>query len=221
MHEGRFGRLWAEWDRRVDAGERPEDILDEAKDEDLVEVLAGESDVDRRYTRDIIATELLNRLHERTKHPAKAKAVAASAKTAHAVARESQGPIHRAEEILKASGEWDLGASVSASAYASLDATREAFDAAKDQAEDLQANLSTSRGGSELAEEAAQTAEEGREITREIEGKMDEIGRGKEGREASAAAKRIQKEARRAADVAVPEASGIDAKDASAARDRP
>lgn len=200
----RFGRLWSEWDRRVAAGETPTALLRAAKDEDLIEILAGESRFDRKYARDIIATELLNRLHARgtTQHPG-AKGVEESAKNAHHAAQEGQEAIHHAEGILKATGQQELGAAVSASADASLKATQIAFDTAKVQSEVLHETLSQSRLGSELAADAAQKAEEGREITNELEATMTAIGRGKEGRAASEASLNIQRAADHAAEDAV------------------
>lgn len=199
--EARFGKLWSAWDARIATGQPPGDILRNAKDEDLVEILAGESRLDRRYARDIIATEILNRMHARstTQHPG-AREVEASARAAHEVAQDSQEAIHHAEGILKSSGQYALGAAVSASADASLLATGAAFDSAKIQAEALHETLAQSRVGAELAAEAAEVADEGREITRELEQKMDAIGRGKEGRAASAAARDIQRATERAAE---------------------
>lgn len=199
--EARFGRLWTEWDARVDRGESPTDILKSAKDEDLVEVLGGESVRNRKYARDIIATELLNRLHSRsTKHPAAAKAAEASAKLAHDAATEGQAAIHEAERLLKASGQEVLGASVSASAYASLDASKAAFDAAREHADSLHQTLAQSRVGGDLARDAALAAQEGSDITRTLAQQMKSIGKGKEGRAADAAGRNIQTTADKAAE---------------------
>lgn len=199
--EARFGRLWAAWDGRLATGERPGDILREAKDEELVEILAGESKLDRKYARDIIATEILNRMHARstTQHLG-ARGVEATAREAHEVAQGSQEAIHHAEGILKASGEFALGAAVSASADASLIATRAAFDSAKIQAEALHETLAQSRVGAELAVEAAHVADKGREVTRELEQKMRKMGRSEEGRAASAAARDVQRATEHAAE---------------------
>lgn len=165
--DARFGKLWAQWDARVDRGEAPADILESAKDEDLVEVLGGKSDLDRKYARDIIATELLNRLHSRSvKHPAAAKAAQDSAKIAHQAAEDGQEAIHKADNLLKESGQVELGTAVSASAYASLDASKAAFEAARDLSEDLHQTLSKSRAGGVLASDAARAAQEGSDITR-------------------------------------------------------
>lgn len=200
----RFGKLWIAWDARIAAGQLPRDMLKNAKDEELIELLAGESRLDRKYARDIIATEILNRMHARstTQHPG-ARGVETSAQAAYEVARDSQEAIHQAEGILKASGapgDFDLGAAVSASADASLHATQAAFDSAKIQAEALHETLAQSRVGAELAAEAAHVADEGREITRMLEQKMGSLGRAEEGRAASDAARNIQKATDQAAE---------------------
>lgn len=200
----RFGKLWAAWDARIAAGQPPRDILRDAQDEELIEILAGESRLDRKYARDIIATEILNRMHSRstTQHPG-AREVESSTKAAYEVARDAQEAIHLAEGILKASGvegNFTLGAAVSASADASLHATRAAFDSAKIQAEALHETLAQSRVGAELAAEAANVADAGREITRALEQTMGSLGRAEEGRAASDAARSIQKATDHAAD---------------------
>lgn len=200
----RFGKLWVEWDARIAAGDLPRDILRTAKDEELIEILAGESRLDRKYARDIIATEILNRMHTRsmTQHPG-ARSVEATARAAHEIAQDSQEAIHLAEGILKASGapsDYVLGAAVSASADASLHATQAAFDSAKIQAEALHETLAQSRIGAELAAEAAHVADDGREITRMLEQTMGKMGRGEEGRAASEAARNIQKATDQAAE---------------------
>lgn len=199
--EARFGKLWVEWDRRVAGGELPRAILENAKDEEIIELLAGESRLDRKYARDIVATEILNRMHRRslTQHPG-AREVEESARAAHKVAQDSQVAIHYAEGILKASGEFELGAAVSASADASLLAARAAFDSAKIQAEALHETLAQSRMGAELAAEAAAVADAGLKITRELERKMAAMGAGEAGRAASEASREIKEAADRAAE---------------------
>lgn len=198
--DARFGKLWADWDDRIDGGESPTDILRNSKDEDLVEVLGGESVLDRKYARDIIATELLNRLHVRSsKHPASAKGAQASAKVAHEAAKEGQEAIHHAEGILKRSGQKALGAAVSASAYKSLDASEAAFTAAKEHADTLHETLAQSRVGDDLAKDAARAAEEGRKITHKLGEQMESMGKGKEGRAAKEASRAIKTTADQAA----------------------
>lgn len=201
MDEARFGKLWEWWDARIAVGETPARILRDAKDEDLIELLGGESAQDRKYARDVIATELLNRTRARsTRQPAAASAAADSAGSAHEEARRSQGAIHEAEAILKGSGQWDLGASVSASAYRSLDATAAAFAAAKASAESLQLSLAQSRVSNELAEEAALVAREGRMITEEIGDEMERLGHGEAGRAAGEASRAVEDAADAAAE---------------------
>lgn len=200
----RFGKLWSAWDKRVAGGETPRGILKSAKDEELIELLAGESRRDRKFARDMISREISSRLRARsaTQHPG-ARDVEASARAAHELAQDSQEAIHHAEGILKASGkpgDFELGAAVSASADASLHATQAAFDSAKIQAEALHETLAQSRVGAALAAEAAHVADEGREITRALEQSMTSMGRGKEGRAASEASRDIQKATDQAAD---------------------
>lgn len=192
MDDARFGKLWKSWDARISSGETVEAILREAKDEDLVEILGGETRGERKYARDVIATELLNRLHARTiSQPASARAAADSARAANEVARDGQYAIHTAEEILKSSGQEELGASVSASAYASLDATEAAFQAADRHAETLEGNLAQSRIGTELAKDAVHAAKQGIKATHDLEHQMEELGKAKEGRAASEASQAI------------------------------
>lgn len=201
--EARFGRLWTEWDSRLDRGETPVDILREAKDEDLVEILAGESERDRKYARDIIATEILNRLHARSmRHPTAAKAAQASARLAHLAAKEGQEAIHLAEGLLKGSGQEALGAAVSASADASLAASKAAFTAAQQHADSLHQTLAQSRVGGELARDAAEAAEMGSEITRGLGEILKGIGREKEGQAAERAGRKIQATADQSAEAA-------------------
>lgn len=59
MH--RYRRLWERWDGAVAAGRRPHEFLQEVSDESLIELLAGATE-QRQYERDLIATELKNRM---------------------------------------------------------------------------------------------------------------------------------------------------------------
>lgn len=198
--EARFGKLWTEWDARIERGESPAEILKDSKDEDLVEVLGGESVHDRKYARDIIATELLNRLHSRaTKHPPAAKAAEASAKLAHDAAQEGQAAIHGAEKLLKSSGQEEFGDSVSKTAYASLDASKAAHESAREHADSLHQTLGQSRAGGDLARDAADAAQAGSDLTETLQQQMKSIGRSKEGQAASAAGQKIKLTADKAA----------------------
>lgn len=199
--EARFGKLWREWDARVDRGEAPGTILKDAKDEDLVEILGGESAKDRKYARDIIATELLNRLYSRTReHPSAAKAAEASARRAHDAAKEGQAAIHEAEGLLKTSGQKELGDSVSSSAYATLDASKAALDDVEKHAASLEQTLGQSRAGGDLARDTAEAAQAGSDVTHKLEQQMKRIGKGKEGKAAAEAGEKIQATADKAAE---------------------
>ena len=57
----RFERLWVEWDRLIEAGRNPVDLLRELLDDDILRLLASGGDA-RRYEHDILMTELHNRL---------------------------------------------------------------------------------------------------------------------------------------------------------------
>jgi hypothetical protein len=59
----RFERLWTAWQERIARGESPGVFLPTLPDEDIVELLASAPDTDAlRLTRNVIATEALNRL---------------------------------------------------------------------------------------------------------------------------------------------------------------
>ncbi|HUR69976.1 MAG TPA: hypothetical protein VM370_12080 [Candidatus Thermoplasmatota archaeon] len=188
----RFAKLWERWDG--DVGERSQipAYLARATDEDLVELLAAASAKDRKYERDVIATEVLNRLHRRQNDlPAAAAEVLRSAHAAYEAATKGQRAIHTAEGILKAHGDEELGADVSASAYASLDTTRLAFEAAQQNSADVEAAISRSRIAQELAQDAAKTAERTGEATREAAGSLAASGHKHEAKQAQKAADEI------------------------------
>lgn len=164
----RFARMWTEWDEK--AGDRKDvpHYLRGAKDEDLVELLASSSQKDRKYERDVIATEILNRLHRRHRDlPSAADAVLESAEAAYHAASAGQQAIHTAEGILKAQGDEELGTEVSASAYESLDTTKAAFEAAQRNSKDVQRTVSQSRLTHDLAKEATRTAKRASDATRD------------------------------------------------------
>lgn len=182
MHvSDRFGELWRKWDASVQERADIPGFLERATDEDLVELLAGASAVDRKYERDIVATEIVNRLGRRHRDlPAAADQVLRSAEIAYEAAAEGQRAIHTAEGILKATGEAELGEEVSASAYASLDTTRVAFEAAQKNSADVQATVSQSRLAKLLAEDAGRTAERTSDATEAAMGHLESTGHHKE-----------------------------------------
>lgn len=190
MHvSDRFGELWRKWDASVRERADIPAFLARATDEDLVELLAGASAADRKYERDIVATEIVNRLGRRHRDlPAAADQVLRSAEIAYEAAAEGQRAIHTAEGILKATGETELGAEVSASAYASLDTTRVAFEAAQKNSADVQATVSQSRIAKMLAEDAGRSAEKTADATEAAMDHLESIGHHKEASAARQAA---------------------------------
>lgn len=207
----RFADLWVAWDTRHDEGDNVQPFLAAAKDEELIELLAGESVRNRKYERDVIATEILNRLHRRnTSVPASADAVLRAAEAAELSAEAGQAAIHTCEALLHAAGEHDLGQAVSESAYHSLDAAKLALDAAHRHAVEVQVNLAQSRLGDEAegasddrrglaGRAAARAAQRGNEITADLERHMSTLGAGPAGKAAAAAGEAMSK----AADAAV------------------
>lgn len=190
----RFAKHWQKWDGSVrDRADIPA-FLRAAKDEDLIELLAGSSaSADRKYARDVIATEILNRLHKRHNDlPSAAGEVLHAAEQAYEAAADGQRAIHTAESILKASGDSALGAKVSAAAYASLDTTRLAFEAAQQNSADVQATVAQSRVANRLAEDAAMTAKEGSDATRAAAASLKDSGHDKEAKAAHKAATEIE-----------------------------
>ena len=173
----RFAELWSRWDERVRTRADVPSFLAQATDEDLIELLAGATGRDRKYERDVVATEIMNRLGRRHNDlPAAAAQVLSSAEAAYDAAARGQKAIHTAESILKASGETDLGIDVSASAYASLDTTKLAFEAAQQNSADVKAVVSQSRVAHRLAEDAARTADLGTDATREAARTLEDAG---------------------------------------------
>lgn len=84
MGDRRFDRLWASWDERVQAGESESAILATLKDTQLAEMLAADAGADRSLVRNLVATELGNRMG-RAGRDSSAAIVAATARViAHA-----------------------------------------------------------------------------------------------------------------------------------------
>jgi hypothetical protein len=196
----RFAQGWEAWDARVRGGEDAAIFLRSAKDEELLELLAGCSDKDRKYERDVVTTEIQNRLARRAKeHPEGAEQVFRAAYAAYEASAKGQKAIHTAEGILKASGDMDLGVSVSASAIVSLDATKLAMEAAQAHVAELQAAQAQSRIAERLVEDAAQAALEVAAKTERGAGRVAELGHEAEARAAREAARLIREAAAEAA----------------------
>jgi hypothetical protein len=155
----RFAQKWDHWDEHVHDGAQAQTYLRAAKDEQLLELLAAESSKNRKYERDIVTTELQNRLATRhAAHPKGADEVMVAARQAYEAAAKGQKAIHTAEAILKASGDMELGTAVSTAAYVSLDTSKVALEAALRHATEIQAALAQSRIAERLIEDAAQAA---------------------------------------------------------------
>lgn len=192
----RFASRWDAWDEEVHDRGDAAPYLAAAKDEELLELLAGWSDKDRKYERDIIAVEIQNRLAERSrKLPGGADDVLRAAFVAYGAAASSQKAIHAAEAILKASGDIELGRTVSASAYLSLDTTKLAMEAAQAHAAEVQAALTKSRIAEQLVEDAAEAAREAAEKAELGAKRVAELGHTEEAEAARAAAKRLRETA--------------------------
>lgn len=196
----RFASRWDEWDARVRNNAQANAFLRTAKDEDLLELLAGGSTKDRKYERDIVTTEIQNRLASRNRdHPLGADEVLDAARVAYEAAASGQKAIHTAEAILKASGDLELGTSVSAAAYVSLDSTKVALDAARAHAAELQSALAQSRVAERLLEDAAQAALEVVEKAAAGAKRVEQLGHVAEARAAREAAELIRSAAEVAA----------------------
>lgn len=79
MGDRRFDRLWGAWDARLGAGESPVAMLKRLTERELAELLAADAGARRPLERNIIATELTNRLGKRNR-PASDAVVAATAR---------------------------------------------------------------------------------------------------------------------------------------------
>lgn len=214
MTSDRFAKLWETWDTH----QGPDEVLrflQDAKDEELIELLAGESARNRKYERDVIATQILNRLHKRhNDFPAGAQSVLRSAEAAQLAAESGQAAIHASETLLHEAGEHELGQSISESAYESLDATKGALQAARRHAANVQESLAQSRQGQpekarksraeaqKSAEAAAEAAQRGSALTEGLEKHMRATGNPREGKAAAEAGEAISEAADAAAKAA-------------------
>lgn len=189
----RFALSWVRWDQRVQQGQEPTVFLKSAKDEELIELLAGDSGTDRKYERDIVAVEIQNRLAQRNRSlPLGADEVLKAAYIAYEAAAKSQRAIHAAEGILKASGDTALGVAVSGSAIASLDTTKLALEAAQEHAANVQATLAQSRVAEQLAQDAVDSAMQAAAKAQLGAERIAELGHEEEARVAREAAEALR-----------------------------
>lgn len=195
----RFVETWGDWDAQVHDAREATAFLRSAKDETLLELLAGESDQPRNHERDIISTEIANRLTRRSVElPGGATDVYHAARVAYEAAAKSQIAILTAGGLLKAHGDDELGTSIAGAAIVTLDTTRAAMDAARKHLADLQAALAQSRVAERLIEDAAHAALEAAIKAEQGAAKVAQLGRVRE----AAAARQAAFELHQAADEA-------------------
>lgn len=72
MGDRRFDRLWEAWDARLGAGGSRLDMIKGLTERELAELLAADAGAGRSLERNIVATELTNRLAKRDRPPADA-----------------------------------------------------------------------------------------------------------------------------------------------------
>lgn len=198
----RFALTWTKWDERVHSPREATSFLTSAKDEELLELLAGESEKDRKYERDIVATEVINRLSRRSMElPGGATTVYRAARAAHEAAVQSQIAIHTAGGVLKAYGDDELGGAISAAAIVSLDTTKLAVDAARGHLSEVQAALAQSRVAERLIQDAAHAAIEAAVRAEQGARRVAELGKEAEAKAALDAAKLLRAAADEAVDM--------------------
>lgn len=125
MGDRRFDRLWDAWDARLAAGVNRLDVVKDLTERELAELLAADAGASRKLERNVIATELTNRLGRRSRPPSDvvvaamarliARASHTSADTRRLVAdsarTRAQGVQRRAEvEVRRSRQEGDRGA---------------------------------------------------------------------------------------------------------------
>lgn len=59
--QNRFERAWDQWDDALEKGKEPKQLLSDLPSESIMQLLAGAGQ-ERRYERDLLATEAMNRL---------------------------------------------------------------------------------------------------------------------------------------------------------------
>lgn len=67
MGDRRFDRLWESWDARLASGERRLEVLRTLTERELAELLAADAGPLRSLERNVVATELTNRLDKRNR----------------------------------------------------------------------------------------------------------------------------------------------------------
>lgn len=96
----RFERAWAEWDDKLEDGKEPPELLAELPSEKILQLLAG-AGKERRYERDLLATEAMNRLgRARRGLDEAADEVAELVKDVEAKGEKVRENVHDTEEVV-------------------------------------------------------------------------------------------------------------------------
>lgn len=93
MGDARFESAWAEWTRQQAAGASRAALLEEADERFLVETLASKGAGDAPVDRNVLATELLNRVARRARRKFDEREIAE-------ITREVRATIARSEEVV-------------------------------------------------------------------------------------------------------------------------
>lgn len=98
--QNRFARAWNEWDEGVEEGKQPTDMLAELPSEKIMQLLAG-AGRERRYERDILATEAMNRLAKaRRRVEGSTKEVADLVRSLEDQGEKTRHDVHATEEVV-------------------------------------------------------------------------------------------------------------------------
>lgn len=101
----RYERLWNTWDEEIHRGTTPKDFLETLTDEQLVGMLSTARDIGqstRRYERNLILTEALNRMvRTRRSRAALARGAAEFARDVRQQADHSAALVHQTEGVVE------------------------------------------------------------------------------------------------------------------------
>lgn len=108
--QNRFARVWNEWDRAVEGGKQPKEMLADFSSEKIMQLLAGAGN-ERRYERDILATEAMNRLVKaRRRIEESTNEVAGLIREVEAQGEKTRKDVHATEEVVaRLQGSKNLG----------------------------------------------------------------------------------------------------------------
>lgn len=96
----RFARAWNEWDDRIEEGKKPGEMLSDFSSEKIMRLLAG-AGKERRYERDILATEAMNRLIKaRHRIEGSTREVSDLVQDVQEQAQKTRESVHDTEEVV-------------------------------------------------------------------------------------------------------------------------